>query len=123
MSGSLSSYGGNTLGAVLRWTDINNFYKAYITGTNLVIQKKVTGKTTNLKSTSFPAKPGTSYTVLFSIVGTTLSAKVWPTGSTPPGSWMLSTTDSSLSSGSCGLLMYLTSGIIADVSSFQAVQP
>lgn len=122
VSGTLSNYGGNTLGVVTRLTDSNNFYKAYITGTNLVIQKKVTGKTTNLKSIAFPAKPGTSYTLLLSAVGTTLSAKVWPTGSTPPDSWMLSTTDTSLSSGSCGLLVYLTSGIIADVSSFQAVQ-
>ena len=80
LSGSLSNFGGNTLGAVVRWTDRSDFYKAYITGTNLVIQKKVQGTTTTLKSTAFPAQAGTSYTVLFSVVGTTLSANVWPTG-------------------------------------------
>jgi len=119
-NGSISSFGGNTLGAVLHWTDRNDFYKAYITGTNLVIQKKVKGTITNLKSTSFTAMPGTSYTVLFSIVGTTLSASVWPTGTTPPGSWMVTATDSSLSSGSCGLLAYLQSGVKATITSFLA---
>jgi len=123
LSSSLSSFGGNTLGAVNRWTDRNDFYKAYLTGTNLVIQKKVRGSITNLKSIAFAARPGTSYTLLFRVVGTTLSASAWPTGSTPPASWMLSTADSSLSSGSSGLLVYLASGITANVSSFQAVQP
>ena|SRR5579864_8421005 len=98
LSGSISSFGGNTLGAVLRWSDRNDFYKAYLTGTHLVVQRKVQGTLTNLKSIAFAAQPGTSYTLLFSAVGTTLSASVWPTGATPPGNWMLSTTDSTLSS-------------------------
>jgi outer membrane protein assembly factor BamB len=122
LSGSISSFGRNTLGAVLRWSDNNDFYKAYITGTNLVIQKKVQGAITNLKSTAFAAQPGTSYTILFSVVGATLSASVWPTGTTPPGTWMLSVTDSTLSSGTCGLLAYLASGVGANISAFQAVQ-
>jgi hypothetical protein len=118
-SGSLSSFGGNTLGAVLHWTNSNNFYKASITATNLIIQKKVQGTITTLKSTAFTAKAGTSYTIRFSLVGTTLSASVWLTGA-PPASWMLSTTDSSLPSGYCGLLMYLANGITASTTSFQA---
>ncbi len=120
LSGSLSSFGGNTLGAVLHWTDSNNFYKAYITGTNLVIQKKVKGAITALKSTPFTAKAGTSYTILFNLAGTTLSASVWATGTPPPASWMLSTTDSSLPSGYCGLLVYLANGVTANTTSFQA---
>jgi hypothetical protein len=121
VTASLGSFGGNTLGSVLRWTDRSDFYKAYLTGTHLVMQKKVKGTSTNLKSVAFAATPGTSYTLLFSIVGTTLSASVWATGTTPPNSWMLSTTDSSLPSGSCGLLVYLASGITVDGRSFQAV--
>jgi hypothetical protein len=119
-SGSLSSFGGNTLGAVLRWTNASNFYKAYITGSNLVISKKVNGTITQLKSVAFTATPGISYTLLFSAVGNTLSASVWQTGNTPPSNWMVSTTDSSLSSGHCGVLLYLANGITGDVTSFEA---
>ena len=118
-SGSLSSFGGNTLGAVLRWTDNNDFYKAYITGTNLVISKKVGGTVTKIKSVSFTATAVTLYTIDFSVVGTTLTASAWPS-SDPTKSVTVSTTDSSLSSGQCGVLVYLTSGIIANFDSFVA---
>ena len=122
VAGSISSFGTNTFGAALRWSSSNNFYKAYITGTNLVISKKVNGTVTKLKSVAFTAKAGTSYTIDFSVVGTTLSAKVWQTGTTPPSSWMVTTTDSSLSSGNCGIVVFLQKNINADFTSFLATQ-
>ncbi len=118
-SGSLSSFGTNTLGAVLRWTNNNNFYKAYITGTNLVISKKFGGVITKMKSVSFTATAGTSYTIDFSVVGTTLTATAWPSSDNSK-SVTVTTTDSSLTSGQCGVLVYLTNGTIADFSSFLA---
>jgi hypothetical protein len=39
-SGSISSSNNTNIGSVLRWTDSNNWYKAYIDGANLVIQKR-----------------------------------------------------------------------------------
>ncbi len=119
-SGTLSSFTGTNLGAVLRWTDSKNWYKAFIDGSSLVIQKKVNGTNTRLASAAFPATNGTSYTLLFRVVGQTLSASVWPTGGSQPSSWMVTTTDSDFSSGYCGLHMLLTSGVIADITSFQA---
>ena len=119
-SGSLGSFGGNTLGAVLHWSDGKNFYKAYITGKLLVISKKVNGVITTLSSIAFGAKAGVSYTLLFSISGSNLAASVWPTSGSPPGSWMLTLSDSSLSSGDCGVLLYLASGAKADITLFQA---
>lgn len=121
-SGSISSFGSNSWGTALRWTNRNNFYKAYITSTNLVILKKVGGSTTKLKSIAFTAKAGTSYTLRFSVVGTTISAKAWQTGTPEPANWMLTVKDSSLSYGFCGLVVSLVSGVTANVSSFQAVQ-
>jgi len=92
-----------TVGAVLRWTDGNNWYKAYIDGANLVIQKKVNGTTTVLHQIPFASQAGTSYTLRFNVVGSTLSAKVWQMGSPEPGAWMLTAADSTFQSGRCGL--------------------
>jgi len=122
VSGSISSFGTNTLGAALRWTSGNNFYKAYITGTNLVMLKKVNGAITKLKSVAFTATVGTSYTIDFSVVGSTLSAKVWQTGTQPPPSWMVTAPDSSLSSGNCGIVVFLQNNITTDFTSFLATQ-
>jgi hypothetical protein len=39
-TGSTSAFSNSNLGTVLRWTDGNNWYKAFIDGSNLVVQKK-----------------------------------------------------------------------------------
>src|SRR5260370_4986457 len=112
-SGSLSSYSNTNLGAVLRWSNTNNWYKAYINGTTLVVQKKVKGATTILGSVPFTATPGTSYTLRFRVVGTTLYARVWQTGRTHPTYWMILMTYTSFSSGFCGLRMQVSSSVTA----------
>ena len=116
----MSSYSNTNLGAVLRWTDTNNWYKAYINGTTLVVQKKVNGTTTIIGSASFAATGGTSYTLRFRVVGATLYARVWQTVSTEPTNWMITVTDTSLSSGFCGLRMLTQSGTTASYTAFLA---
>jgi hypothetical protein len=119
-SGSMSSFSNTNLGAVLRWNDTNNWYKAYINGTTLVVQKKVNGTTTIIGSASFAATAGTSYTLRFRVVGTTLYAKVWQTGTTEPTNWLIMVTDTSFSSGFCGLRMLAQNGATASYTSFLA---
>lgn len=119
-TGSMSSYNSSNLGGVLHWTDRSNWYKAYINGTSLVVQKNVNGSTTILGSVPFTATPGTSYTVHFQVVGTTLSARVWSTGTTEPTTWMILVTDTSFASGFCGLRMLAQGGITASYTSFLA---
>ncbi|HEY5005569.1 MAG TPA: hypothetical protein VII61_20575 [Ktedonobacteraceae bacterium] len=119
-TGSMSSYTNNNLGSVLRWTDGNNWYKAYITGTALVVQKKVSGATTILGSVPFTATAGQSYTLRFRVVGTTLYTRVWQTGTAEPTNWMIMVTDTSLSSGFCGLRMIAQNGTSASYTSFLA---
>lgn len=119
-SGSISSFSGANLGAVLRWTDANDLYKGYIDGTNLVIQKRVGGTSTTIATTPFAATAGTSYSLRFRAVGTTLTAKVWPTSATEPSNWMLTVTDSALASGSCGLRVQIQTGTIITITSFVA---
>ena len=46
------------MGAVLRWTDNNNWYKALINGSNLQILRRVKGTTTSLGSVPFSAQGG-----------------------------------------------------------------
>ena len=120
-SGSMSKFNNTNIGAVLRWTDGNNWYKAYIDGSNLVVQKKVKGSATILGTAPFTATAGTSYTLRFSVSGSTLSAKVWQTGSPEPASWMVTLTDSTLQSGYCGLRMLIQNGAVATYTSFIAI--
>jgi streptogramin lyase len=120
-SGSMGSFNNTNMGAVLRWTDDNNWYKAYIDDANLILQKKVNGSTSILKSVSFAASAGTSYTLRFSVVGSTLSVKVWKTGTTEPANWMATASDSTFSSGFCGLRVLDQNGITATITSFQAL--
>jgi streptogramin lyase len=119
VSGSISNFSNNNFGPVLRWTDGNNWYKAYIDGTSLTIQKKVNGTATTLKTVSFAATAGTEYTLHFSVSGTTLSANVWPSSGAEPSGWMATATDSSLTSGQCGLRL-LSQGATATITSFVA---
>ncbi|MGH2481703.1 MAG: hypothetical protein ACRDHW_18785, partial [Ktedonobacteraceae bacterium] len=120
-SGSISSFTNANLGAVLRWTYSQNWYEALIDGTNLTIEKKVAGTTTKLMSVPFAATAGTSYTVLFSITGSTLSASAWPTGGTQPGTWMATATDTSLAAtGNSGLHVVVQSGVTVSFTAFQA---
>jgi hypothetical protein len=119
-TGSMSSYSNNNLGAVLRWTNGDKWYKAYITGASLVVQKRVNGATTILRSVPFTATRGTSYTLRFRVVGTTLYARVWKTGTTEPTNWLIMVTDTSFSSGFCGLRMQVASGVTASYTSFLA---
>src|SRR6266567_7970520 len=118
-TGSLSSFSSSNFGDVLRWTDGNNWYKAFIDGSSLILQKKVSGVTTMLASVPFAASGGSSYTLHFRVVGSTLSANVWAASGSEPSGWMVTASDSSFTSGYCGL-RFLTQSGTATVTSFQA---
>src|SRR5581483_6311627 len=119
VTGSISSFASSNFGDVLRWSDGNNWYKAYIDGTNLYIQKKVSGTATVLASVAFSATAGTAYTIHFRVVGSTLTANVWASSGSEPSGWMVTTSDSSLSSGYCGMRVLTQSGTLT-ITSFQA---
>ena len=118
-TGSISTFNNSNFGVVLRWTNGNNWYKAYIDGQHLIIQKKVNGVTTILASVPFAATAGTAYTIHFRVVGTTLTANAWAASGSEPGGWMVTATDSSLTAGYCGM-RFLTQGGSATITSFLA---
>jgi len=105
---------------VLRWMDTNNWYKAYLDGASLVLQKKVNGTTTTIASVAFTATAGASYNIRFRAVGTTLTVKAWAAGTTEPTAWTITAADSTFTTGNCGLRMQLATGVVVTYTSFRA---
>ncbi len=106
------------IGAVVRWKDTNNWYKALIDGTQLSIIKHINGIGKSLASIPFRAQAGIVYTLRIRAQGATLSAKVWPTTTAEPANWMIVTSDLSLSSGRDGIRVVVQSDAIVRISAF-----
>ncbi len=119
-TGSLDNYTSNTIGAVLHWTDGNNWYRAYLDGASLIVQKMVLGMPTVLAAAPFIARAGTAYNVRFRIVGSTLSAVAWARSGTQPSTWMITTNDSTFLIGYCGLRIQDLSNNTATFTAFQS---
>ncbi|MBA2392706.1 MAG: hypothetical protein H0V70_08160 [Ktedonobacteraceae bacterium] len=119
-TGSISSFSGNNFGAVLHWTDGNNWYKAYVDGASLIIQKKVNGTTTILGQRAFAAKAATAYTINFRASGPNIGVNVWPAGTTEPSGWMVLVKDSTFTSGYAGMRMQVQGSSILSISAFKA---
>jgi len=118
ISASLSAFNSSHIGAALRWQDDQNYYKVLIDQNQLRLFKRVNNLTSLLQRTSFAAQPNTSYTIRFRIVGATLKAKAWQTGSTEPSTWMATATDNSFQSGLAGLRPQLAQNVTLQVSLF-----
>jgi hypothetical protein len=121
-SASVNHFNPNTvnIGAVLRWTDTNHWYKAFFNGTELVILKRLAGSTTRLAAIPFSAQSGASYTLRFRAIGATLFAKIWQSNESEPMGWMLTFTDTGtlLSSGTGGLRVAVEADTVVRVTSF-----
>src|SRR5437588_7698264 len=120
-SGSMSQFNQSNIGAVLRWSDTNDWYKSYIDGKSLVVLKRVGGMATRLGAVPFTVRPDVLYTLRFRIKGTTLSAKVWQNGNTEPTNWMVTVTDNTFQNGYGGLRFLLENGAVATVTSFKEI--
>lgn len=112
--------GGANLGAVVRWNDANNWYKAFIDGTHLVMLRRVNGTSVQLASVPFRAQGGTFYTLRLRVVGTTLFTKAWRSGTIEPARWMITLTDKTIATGQPGLRVVVQPGIVVNVISFVA---
>jgi streptogramin lyase len=119
VTGSISSFTNSNFGDVLRWNDGNNWYKAYVDGANLLVQKKVNGVTTILATTPFTATAGAAYKIHFRAVGPTLTANAWAVTSSEPAGWMVTATDTTFTSGYAGM-RFLTQTGTATITSFTA---
>lgn len=120
-SGSLSFFGNGSsnIGSVLRWMDTNNWYKAYLDGTQLILLKKVAGNLTRLDMAAFPSQSNKEYTLRFRVAGPMLAAKAWLTGQAEPAAWMVMANDTSLTAGFSGLRVVVQNGVVARIHMFR----
>lgn len=111
------------IGVLVRYTDDKNYYKVFIDGSTLFMLKRVNGHNTTLRNVPFTAQANTSYTVDFQVIGTTLNAKVWQTGTSEPANWAISATDNTFQQGRGGLRPQLEQNVTLQVSMFQETVP
>jgi hypothetical protein len=75
------------------------------------IFKYVAGTGTQLASAAFIPTINTWYTIRFKVEGINLYAKFWLRSATEPGTWNITTTDSSLKSGYVGIFEAFATGV------------
>ena len=121
-TGRISAFHWSNFGGVLRYKDANDWYKVYLDGNSIVIQKRLNGTYATLKDTSFKADANTNYSVRFQAVGTTLSAKAWRANSSEPADWNVTVSDSSLASGYDGLRALPQAGNVVGYYYFREYQ-
>jgi hypothetical protein len=119
---ALGQYGSSMLGAVVRWSDAQNFYALSLDGQKLMLARVMDGMQIPLQSVPFPARDGALYTFRFRAVGAQLFAMVWPTGQPAPANWQLTASDNALSQGQAGLRMVVQNGTQARVTAFEEVR-
>ncbi|HVB74273.1 MAG TPA: hypothetical protein VNE38_12020 [Ktedonobacteraceae bacterium] len=110
--------GNVNMGAVLRWTDSKNWYKALIDGARLQILSSVNGTITSLATMPFQARDGVTYSLRFRTLGANLFVRAWQSNQTEPVNWMLTVSNTALTQGMGGLRMLTQSVTIIKVTSF-----
>ncbi len=121
VNGTVSQFnarGATNLGAVLRWQDAHNWYKALIDGNKLQLLKSVQGKISVLATLPFSAVGGTTYKLRFRVLGSYLFTKAWSSAQAEPANWMLMVIDTALRVGSGGIRVLLADGVVIRVDSF-----
>ncbi|MBX5448624.1 hypothetical protein [Thermogemmatispora sp.] len=118
-TGAINSFQQANLGAVLRWMDTNNWYKAYLDGSQLVLLKSSGGMQTRLAAVPFAAQANRPYHLRFRIQGDQLQARAWLAGTPEPTQWQVSARDDSFQSGFGGLRLVLAPATVITISAFQ----
>lgn len=122
LKSSVNRFAGGTtnVGAVVRWNDTKNWYKALIDGAHLAVLKDTGDVAVSLASVPFKAQGGVTYSLRFRAVGAMLFARVWPSTSPEPTRWMITATDTALSTGQVGVRVLLQKDSVVHVGMFMA---
>ncbi|EFH82031.1 hypothetical protein [Ktedonobacter racemifer] len=121
INGSLNKFTGqNNFGSVLRWRNVNNWYKAYIDGNHLIIMRRVAGVNQQLVSVPFAAQSGASYALRFRALGSQLMTRAWQTNTPEPATWQATIKDASLNKGQAGVRVLIQPGTLVKITSFTA---
>lgn len=114
--------GGANLGVVVRWSGPDNWYKAFIDGTHLVLLKRVNGSSFQLAAVPFHASGERAYSIRLQATGSTLLARAWPADAAEPVTWLIDAHDLSLVSGQAGIRVVLAHTVRIRFFFFQAVR-
>jgi hypothetical protein len=121
VSGIVNQFGDSVnLGAILRWTDTNNWYKALIDGDHLKILKSINGQTTTIAQINMQTSAGVAQTLRFRSLGSMLFAKAWSSGTPEPQKWMLIADDQTFTTGRFGIRVFEESTTVINIMSFTA---
>jgi hypothetical protein len=121
VTGTVSDFSHSQLSAILRWTDNNHYYKAFLQGGTFNIIKRMNAVTPISKNIPFPTQAGGSYSIRFRIVGNTMEARAWPFNQQEPTTWMFTITDTNqpFTSGNGGIRANVSAGVTVDIISFE----
>jgi hypothetical protein len=123
LSPKVNGKSGADIGIILRWVNPNQWYKAFIDGSNLSLNKHTGAGTSTPLANPFPfkAQAGQLYTLRFRIVGNRLEVKAWASNQPEPPNWMIDTRDKNnpITQGQAGLRATLMPTTTINVSSFQ----
>jgi len=89
-------------GVVGRCQSIGNTYVAFLLGGSFYLSVIVGGTFTTIASQAFTVGASAKFWIHLNMSGTTISANIWLDGNAEPGSWMLSGTDTTYTSGQFG---------------------
>jgi hypothetical protein len=121
VSGIINQFGNNAnFGAVLRWTDTNNWYKALVDGSHLEILKSVNNHPTIIAQMDVNTSAGVSQTIRFRSLGTMLFAKTWPSNTPEPQNWTIVTDDQTFTTGQFGIRVFEQPTTVITIMSFHA---
>lgn len=117
--GSVNYFGsGANLGVVLRWSNAQNWYKAFVDGQSLTILKSVKGVSSQLRTIPFAAQGGRMYAIRFRAIGAMLFVRAWRSDMQEPNQWMIVTSDLNLTSGKAGIRVVLVPDTVMSMTSF-----
>src|SRR6266704_879839 len=88
------------MGVAGRFVDANNWYAGVLGNTSqtLEIRKDLSSAFSTVGSAAFTYSANTDYWVRFQLIGSALKARVWADGSSEPGIWTISSSDTGISS-------------------------
>jgi hypothetical protein len=108
------------VGVVLHWHNANNWVRATLNGTFLIISQMTNGHLSRLAESPFALQNGEMVTLRFRDDQGTLEASAWTVGSSMPSTWILMIHDLALAgdAGSGGIIAALRGPNMVTVTSF-----
>ena len=116
--GSMSSFQGAMLGAVVRWANNTTWYEASINGTQFSLIKRSSGIVTSLATMPFYAHANTTYEIQCLMFHQQLMSRIWSEGDPMPDQWQLNATDNAIQSGYGGISTLTQPGSSAAIHSY-----